>query len=380
VLVVTQKAVEAALKELGNLPRNIDLAHHNAVAGRDEWRDVAAVVVVGRCQAKPEAVEWVAEALTGAHIPPLAGWYPRNDAVRELSNGSHVRAEADRHPEPLAEAVRWSVCEGELVQIIGRGRGVNRTAGNPLDVLVLTDVPLPVPLAGMIAAKDINPTPLAEQLAAGGIAFEGPNAAAAAYPGLWRSAGAAQMAWQRERLQTSPYRDSYYGNVCNLLSKMTYQLEGAGRVAMVAWFDPALISNPAAWIAERLGPVKWAKIDQATGFKADLGAKAPDVPELARSAPVKLREPQLPRPSSMAWVNNAKQFLRPNIQTAPGFFVEPMAFVTPFSSESFPGRAKAILFGTRASAEREPRSAALWAVWCGYRRLHRAVASHYFPM
>ena len=46
--------------------------------------------------------------------------------------------------EMLAEAVRWSICEGELIQAMGRGRGVNRTAVTPLEIDLLTDVVLPV--------------------------------------------------------------------------------------------------------------------------------------------------------------------------------------------------------------------------------------------
>ena len=48
------------------------------------------------------------------------------------------------HADPTAEAIRWSICEAELIQAMGRGRGVNRTAENPLQIDLLTDVVLPV--------------------------------------------------------------------------------------------------------------------------------------------------------------------------------------------------------------------------------------------
>ena len=47
-LVVAQKAIKEALPAVGMLPPSIELAHHNAVAGRDGWKDVAALVVGGR--------------------------------------------------------------------------------------------------------------------------------------------------------------------------------------------------------------------------------------------------------------------------------------------------------------------------------------------
>ena len=43
-------------------------------------------------------------------------------------------------------AFRRRITVLELQQIIGRGRGLWRTADNPLHVLVLTDVPLDMPV------------------------------------------------------------------------------------------------------------------------------------------------------------------------------------------------------------------------------------------
>ena len=61
-------------------------------------------------------------------------------------DGTGRRALALRHPDPLVEAVRFAICEGELLQALGRGRGVRRTPQSPLDVLVLTNVPIPIPV------------------------------------------------------------------------------------------------------------------------------------------------------------------------------------------------------------------------------------------
>ena len=152
VLVVAQKAVRERWEASWPVPRNVDLAHHNAVAGRDQWGPgpgrpgVAKLVVVGRTLPRIDAVERLAGALTGAAVGGggAASRYERRDAVITLRNGSTASTEADVHPDPVAEAIRWQICEGELVQVVGRGRGVNRGADNPLDVLVLTNRPLPL--------------------------------------------------------------------------------------------------------------------------------------------------------------------------------------------------------------------------------------------
>ncbi len=185
VLVVAQQLIETALLGHGNLPGNVELAHHNAIAGRYEWGPrpdrpgVAALIVVGRTMPPPIAVERMAEALTGVAIEPLAGWYQRVDALRETADGSTTVTDADRHPHPIAEAVRWSICEGELIQIIGRARGVNRDHRDPVEVLVLTDVPLPVPLSETMTVGDLTLSPRDLMLAAGGVALENATDAAA---------------------------------------------------------------------------------------------------------------------------------------------------------------------------------------------------------
>ena len=48
------------------------------------------------------------------------------------------------HPDPFVEMIRWQVHEGELVQALGRARGVNRTAATPLDIDLLFDTCLPI--------------------------------------------------------------------------------------------------------------------------------------------------------------------------------------------------------------------------------------------
>jgi hypothetical protein len=69
---------------------------------------------------------------------------------------------------PLVVAVRWSICEAELLQVIARGRGIRRTEANPLDVLLLGNVPLPLKIDTVASWEQAQPTPL-ELLAARGL-------------------------------------------------------------------------------------------------------------------------------------------------------------------------------------------------------------------
>ena len=275
-LVVMQKRIEEALIAMGPLPANVETAHHNAVAGRDEWRDVAGLVLVGRTLPAPGSVGALAEALSGSHVPLLERWYQRTDATRETLAGAEL-AEADRHPDPLAEAIRWQICEGELVQIIGRGRGVNRTAANPLDVLVLCDVPLPLPVAETVTSASLDPTLPERMLAEGGAVFEAPADAARAYPGLFRNAEAAKKRFQRDRSGTFPYEGILIGECPEPLASADYRVAGAGQRPAVAWFDPLVVPDPEAWLADRLGVLAWCRV-------ADPPAIDPPVVELVPEA------------------------------------------------------------------------------------------------
>ena len=259
VLVVLQQGVETALLAMGRLPPNVETAHHNNIAGRDEWKGVRALVVVGRTMPPPAGAERIAEALTGRATAAPMAWYERADAVREMADGSTVPAEADRHTDPVAELVRWQIAEGEVVQIIGRPRGVNRTAADPVDVLVLTDVPLPMPLAGTLHAAELEPGTVDHMLAAGGVAFGCPRHASAAYPLLWGTENAAMAAFKREKLESNPYRESSIRERLQL-PRVAYQPAGQGKRKVEALFDPLLCPDPAEFLTERIGKLAWCRV------------------------------------------------------------------------------------------------------------------------
>jgi hypothetical protein len=282
VLAVVQIEIEKRLLEVGNLPENLKLAHHNNIAGRDEWGDVASLVVVGRTEPSPRAAEWQAEAITGSAIDPLPGYYEKAMAWREMADGTFQPAEATRHPDPTAEAVRWHIAVGELVQIIGRPRGVNRTADNRVDVLILTDVPLPVPVERLISAENVEASPDDLMMSAGGFCLNGPVEAADAFQGLWgkkdkdgekatatrKAAQAAFSAWQARGcykiafLASNANRVTYYdqtpeGEKCSNLRTVGFQAEGKGREPTLVCYDPEMVPDLEALLAERVGPLAW---------------------------------------------------------------------------------------------------------------------------
>jgi hypothetical protein len=212
------------------------------------------MIVIGRSMPPPAAVERQAEALTGKSVEPVAHgqWYPLVDAVRLLADGSQVAAESVRHPDPVAEEFRWRACEGELVQIIERARGVNRRSDTErVDILLLTDVVLPLPVETMILANDLAPRAEDQMLAAGGVVLSGSEHAATAYPDLWRDGNTLRVRRHRERERTQGARWQPTPG----LRRVRYRLAANGSHHEIALYDPASAPDIAAWLADRLGPL-----------------------------------------------------------------------------------------------------------------------------
>ncbi len=262
-LVVSNKATIEALK----LPSFIEKAHFNAVAGKDVWSDVDLLIVVGRTQPSPATVERMAETLTGRPCKPVAGWFPQQDVWRLQSvpgGVQRVLSEGVLHSDPIAEGIRNRICEAEVMQAIGRGRGVNRTADRPLEVVVLSDAVLPVPVDRFASPDEaLRTTAKDEMLALGGVAFEDATAAHKAYPDLWPTIEAAKKALQRRNTGTFWYNDiSIPKCPRDRVAEVVYQRAGAKQRKGRAVVDLLIAPDPRAAIEAALGElVFFEKLD-----------------------------------------------------------------------------------------------------------------------
>jgi hypothetical protein len=245
--VILPKEAEIAIRAACEVPNFIKLHHFGALRGLDELRDARGLIVVGRPMAAPGAVEQIAGALSGRAVETVeSDWYPAEVVQLRAKDGSPMSVEADRHPDQLAEAVRASIAEGELIQAIGRARGLNRTAENPVEVVLLTNVPVP----GLVIDELRQ--------------WEGPSIddeIFARFGAVVESAGDAatiaemtldQVKMRRKRMGSLPYKSLLYGNDPNL-RRVTYQLAGPGRSRQIGVCDPRRIPDFRAWLTERLG-------------------------------------------------------------------------------------------------------------------------------
>lgn len=280
VLVGSTIDVEGALRELllargldvappdGATRRHaIELAHFGAVEGSNAFAGVRHVVVVSWPLPPAGAMERQARALTGA-VPVGevgAGTWPMAPAGLSLRDGSGRGVEVPRHPDQLVEAMRWAATEGRMLQLADRARGVRRGPEAPVDVWLLSPLPLPgVPADRLLSWADVAVSRL-------GLAFSRLGGVLPLRPldlvrtGLWPSEDAAARHVDRERAD-----NAFRGDTLKGVSVLSVRYRHPGQRAWSsALVDPAL---PPARIVELLRA--------ATGepdLIVELGAAAPKV-------------------------------------------------------------------------------------------------------
>jgi hypothetical protein len=248
------------------LPEGIALEHFNAIAGLDDHKHVRLLVTIGRTLPPPAAVEAIAGALTGAQPAleaPTGRGYGRVPRALRMAGAGGIGVEnCSQHVDPVAEAVRWQVCEAELIQAIGRGRGVNRTAETPLDVDMVGDTVVPVTVTEALPWE--APSEMVETMASDAIALTAPADMARAWPSVWENAEAARNALRKlgakvraggvpiDQAVKSLYRDLLIG-ILPLDATIIYRRAAAKVHLAVAFFDPHQLPNPTAWLREKQG-------------------------------------------------------------------------------------------------------------------------------
>jgi putative DNA primase/helicase len=248
-LVICQKDVERWLKEAG-LPEGISVEHFNAISGLDQYKHVRSLILVGRTVPSPTAVEDVAGALTGVQpvkVAATGNWYDRVTRGIRLADGTGVAVEADQHPDPMAEAVRYQICEAELMQALGRARGINRGTETPLQIDILADVVLPITVDEVLTWEEPS---AAVEMAVEGITLNNPADMAKAWTGVWATAAAA-----KETLRDA--REKCLSSIYNISIEKRHFSPLLYRIAITkfsrAFFDSVALPNPRAWLEARLG-------------------------------------------------------------------------------------------------------------------------------
>jgi putative DNA primase/helicase len=256
-LVICQLDLEMALINTRKVPQNVELQHFKNHSGENKWRDVPGLMTIGRTEPGVREVERIARALFGVDIaeiePNVSGsvMWPAADGRINLRDGTSVAVQSSRHPDPHVDEIRQQICEAELMQAIGRGRGDDRTEANPLQIDILTNVPLPLVADEALAWKEIQPSLVKVMWARGAVPVSYQDMASA-YPDLFDSAEAARKALKRQNPGQTPIEYISFAGVCPGFLSVAYRRPGSRGPAGRLLYDPARI-DPAAWLAEHLG-------------------------------------------------------------------------------------------------------------------------------
>jgi hypothetical protein len=137
------------------LPDNIEWMHYGAVAGRNNMEEVTGLIVIGRLSAQRRDVEALASVFAGYPISGDSNWFEHKTGGIRMANGTVQGVHMEWHRDPITEAVRWLITEGNLIQAIGRLRPHRREA--PCWVDIITDVPLPITVDETVQWGDVKP-------------------------------------------------------------------------------------------------------------------------------------------------------------------------------------------------------------------------------
>jgi hypothetical protein len=247
-LVIAQQQVDAWLLRK-NLPAEISVAHYKAIAGLDKHKDVRLLIMLGRTAPGPQAIEALAATLSGQMPPSIIdpdpnvfSWYPQVRRSIRIKGSRLGRAVmGDQHPDPICEEIRWQTNEGEVMQALGRARGVNRDKDSPLDIDLVLDTVLPIEVDEV--ANWETPS-LYIATAAEGVMLETPVDMVKIWPKLWANEKAADRTI-KEGLPKLPG-----------FSPIIYQPTGAKKKRRTGHFDLSVIPDPEAWLESRLGPLR----------------------------------------------------------------------------------------------------------------------------
>jgi hypothetical protein len=278
VAAILYKSTETWIRENCCVPEWLKLYHHGDVAGTNALQSVRALFVIGRPLASPEAVTRQTEALFGEYIAEQQREYRvrrkhgRIPIMPDAKGNNTIRVDVREHAHPLAERVRRQITEAAIIQAAGRARAGLRGEGEPLDLHLWTDVPVPElgpvePVLWEDVAADLDGV----MLATGGVLLESAADAAQAYKGLFTVEG---LRSARKSSDGVPLIGTSISKTPLLLVR--YQKTGQRQRPTKAWALAGIDAR--AWLEEKLGPLARFEVEgreQASAWGGEGNARAP---------------------------------------------------------------------------------------------------------
>lgn len=296
-LLVSQKSVIDGYREAGDLEgAPFDTAHFGNLRGKDGWKEAAGIVVAGRIEPSPQGIEtmqrgiWYKSEEQLTFLVPLdtgALMLPHHVMTVDSKDGDERTISVSRHPDRRGHRVLVQIREAELMQAIARIRPIHRSAEVPCQIIVLSNVPLPIQPDRFYKWSQIVPDRFDLPRLAG-IVFETAQDIADAFPDLFKSAGSVWTAASRREERAFPGFD---GRAATLQNSSINNM-GSVRRWVRATFNRQDSGNRVAkvWLAVQAG-------DDADSLKARVLEFLPDAYDIDLSMPATVAQEaaQMPR-------------------------------------------------------------------------------------
>jgi putative DNA primase/helicase len=269
--VISYKAAEAAF---AGLP-NIQTLHFNALAGLDGLKDAEVLFVIGQPLPRPEDIRAIALCRTGRAIA-LENPVRAVEGVL-MADGTGRGVNGTRYADPDLEATRAAITDAEVAQALGRVRAVRRTEENPVELHLLSDVVTCLPVAELLHWRDVRPE-LVDRMAGEGVVLTSAADIVTAYPELEMTAAAVRKETERRAICVTSLNKRFSIGIVTQIAwaELQYRPAGRGQQNRRAWFSPALVPDPRAWLEQRLGPLAHFDLEDVPGAVAPAGAEQAD--------------------------------------------------------------------------------------------------------
>ncbi|EHL24406.1 hypothetical protein KYG_03094 [Acidovorax sp. NO-1] len=140
--IITGNPARGIGSKLATAP-NVHLAHFGAVRGIDAWKTCEVLVLIGRNEPAPQAVENIARAFFYDDPTPLqlTGQWKSQTRGFDMASGEQIGTIVEGHHDPRVHEVLMQIREAESIQALDRLRLIHNI--EPKLVILLSKLPLP---------------------------------------------------------------------------------------------------------------------------------------------------------------------------------------------------------------------------------------------
>lgn len=147
---------KGAIKALEPGKHGAHEAHFGAIRGRNDWEKLDRIMIVGREEPSPAAVERIARAFAAYDDAPFESLdgkrYPKAQRGIRKRDGSGHGIVVNFHPNPWGDRVLKQVRDAEIVQAVDRIRPIFKD--QPIEIILLSPVAVDLTVDQVVPWKD----------------------------------------------------------------------------------------------------------------------------------------------------------------------------------------------------------------------------------